>query len=80
MRHTWRGTISPGVVFSKLDRAFCNDQYLDLWAQVNCLCLHRLCSDHHPLLLDYWCDVIDAILIRQHVWFDICMCAVKCFA
>ena len=22
----------------------------------------------------------DAILIRQHVWFDICMCAAECFA
>ena len=40
------------MVFSKLDRAFCNDQFLDLWTQVNCLPLHRLCSDHHPLLLD----------------------------
>ena len=50
--HTWRGTSARGIVFSKLDRAFCNDEFLDSWAQVSSLCLHQTCSDHHPLLLD----------------------------
>ena len=50
--HTWCGTSTRGIVFSKLDRAFCNEDFLYSWAQVSSLCLHRTCSDHHRLLLD----------------------------
>ena len=30
--HTWRGTSTHGIVFSKLDKAFCNEEFLDSWA------------------------------------------------
>ena len=51
-KYTWSGTSSFGrVVLSKLDRAFTTESFLDSWAQVSCLCLHRLHSDHHPIFL-----------------------------
>ena len=30
--HTWRGTTASGIVLSRLDRAFCNEAFLDSWS------------------------------------------------
>ena len=49
--HTWHGSTASGIVLFRLDRAFCIEVFLDSWSQVSSLCLHRISSDHHPLLL-----------------------------
>ncbi|XP_019432511.1 PREDICTED: uncharacterized protein LOC109339510 [Lupinus angustifolius] len=36
----------------RLDRAICNDDWINNWSQVSCCSLPRLASDHHPLLLN----------------------------
>ncbi|PON49251.1 hypothetical protein PanWU01x14_231260, partial [Parasponia andersonii] len=40
-----------------LDRAFCNEEFLQQWNQVSSICLPHLHSDHHPLLLSSKKDV-----------------------
>ncbi|XP_019447391.1 PREDICTED: uncharacterized protein LOC109350622 [Lupinus angustifolius] len=40
----------------RLDRAICNNAWLDMWNQVACCTLTRLASDHHPILLHSSCD------------------------
>ena len=32
--HTWHSTSACGIVFSKLDWAFCNEEFLDSWLRL----------------------------------------------
>ncbi|PON37349.1 Endonuclease/exonuclease/phosphatase, partial [Trema orientale] len=55
--YTWQGFRKGHLVMSRLDRAFCNDDFLNLWNQVSSICLPRSHSDHHPLLLTSLKDI-----------------------
>lgn len=35
----------------KLDRALCNDSWVDFWSSTSCSTLTRIKSDHHPLFM-----------------------------
>ncbi|PON43341.1 Endonuclease/exonuclease/phosphatase, partial [Trema orientale] len=37
--HTWRGSRGGRIVMSRLDRAFCNEQFPDYWRQIASICL-----------------------------------------
>ncbi|XP_019431193.1 PREDICTED: uncharacterized protein LOC109338415 [Lupinus angustifolius] len=41
----------------RLDRAICNEEWINNWSQVSCCSLPRLASDHHPLLLNLASDI-----------------------
>ncbi|XP_019450480.1 PREDICTED: uncharacterized protein LOC109352716 [Lupinus angustifolius] len=41
----------------RLDRALCNEEWLDIWTQVSCCTLPRIASDHFPLLFSS-CSII----------------------
>ncbi|PON63256.1 LOW QUALITY PROTEIN: Endonuclease/exonuclease/phosphatase [Trema orientale] len=49
--YTWQGFRRGKIVMSRLDRAFCNTEFLEQWQQVSSICLPRTHLDHHPLLL-----------------------------
>lgn len=36
----------------RLDRAICNDEWLNFWSSMTCCTLTRCCSDHFPLLIN----------------------------
>lgn len=47
--HTWaRGGDNPMDL--RLDRAICSTDWFDSWANLSCLVLPRIASDHNPLL------------------------------
>jgi len=49
---TWyNGRLGGESVALRLDRAICNDPWLDFWRNVSCCNLVRHQSDHHPLLV-----------------------------
>ncbi|PON85920.1 Endonuclease/exonuclease/phosphatase, partial [Trema orientale] len=49
--YTWRGMRRGKIIMSRLDRAFCNEGFIDQWQKISCICLPRSHSDHHPLLI-----------------------------
>ena len=52
MQYTWNnGRLDTDSVFLRLDRAICNEAWLDCWGGTFCTTLLRTQLDHHHLLL-----------------------------
>nr|KYP53680.1 hypothetical protein KK1_024254 [Cajanus cajan] len=50
--YTWTNNRSgPARTDKKLDRFMCNDLFLSLWTRISGLVLHRVRSNHHPIML-----------------------------
>ncbi|XP_019430032.1 PREDICTED: uncharacterized protein LOC109337507 [Lupinus angustifolius] len=46
------------LIERRLDRALCNDSWIDGWSQVACCSLPRIASDHNPTLLCSHSDLV----------------------
>jgi len=65
VQYTWNnGRLDTDSVFLRLDRAICNDAWLDCWGGTSCTALLRTQSDHHPLLLH-----MDISIVRRAASF-----------
>ena len=52
VQYTWNnGRLDSDSVFQRLDRAICNEAWIDFWRGTSCTTLMRTQSDHHPLLV-----------------------------
>lgn len=70
---TWsNGRKGRHLTEKRLDRAICNDSWLDYWSCVPCVSLTKSRSDHFPLLLDFKKEVqtFPSSLKFMRVWYN----------